>query len=242
LSLTPDLFRQNLQTAGLEGYFSDESLSALAHFSIHMLQVNEIVNLTKWIEDEAFLTHHLLDSAFALPLLSPLISGPQQWIDLGTGCGFPGAVLAAAFPQVEVSFFDSVAKKIYALEECIEKAGWKAQTLVGRAEEVGHRPQYREQWNGVTARAVADFRVVLEYAVPLLKVGGYLVNWMTEEQWASVDKAYPALEILQSKIIKNAEYSLPGLTQKRILVLVEKLGKTPDTYPRRIGLPSKKPL
>ena len=189
-----------------------------------------------------FLNFHLLDSAYALPEIKPLIANPQRWMDLGTGCGFPGAVLIAAFPQAEVTLMDSVAKKTKALEECNRSAGWKAKTLTGRAEEIGRDSHYRESWDGITARAVADFPVLLEYALPLLKTGGYLVNWMTEDQLKIVDNAQNALETLHSRIVKKVEYSLPGLNQSRSIVFVEKLGKTLDSYPRPIGQPSKHPL
>lgn len=209
-----------------------------------MLQINESLNLTKWTEDEDVLTHHLLDSAYALPFLKPLVTPGQRWLDLGTGCGFPGAVLITAFPEVEITLLDSVAKKTKALEECLQAAGWspRAKTLAGRAEELGRASQPRERWDGVVARAVADFRVVLEYGIPLLKTGGYLVNWMTKDQLRIVDKSQKALQLLLGKIIKTTEYQLPGLEQPRHLVLVEKLGKTPEGYPRAPGKASKNPL
>lgn len=242
MSLTLEKIGEALQKAGLAGYFSPDSLSALTRFSLKMLQMNETINLTRWTEYEAFLNFHLLDSAYALPEVKPLIKGAALWMDLGTGCGFPGAVLIAAFPQVEVTLLDSVAKKTKALEECNQAAGWKAKTLTGRAEELGRDLRTRESWDGITARAVADFPVLLEYALPLLKTGGYLVNWMTEGQLKIVDNAQKALETLHGRIIKKMEYSLPGLNQSRSIVFVEKLGKSPDSYPRPVGQPLKKPL
>jgi 16S rRNA (guanine527-N7)-methyltransferase len=242
LSLTPDLFRERLEKAGLIRFFSPDSLSSLTYFSLQMLQINETLNLTRWTEDEAFLNFHLLDSAHALPEIEPLVKGSGRWMDLGTGCGFPGAVLIAAFPSMEVTLMDSVAKKTHALAECLGVAGWSAKTLTGRAEEIGRDPQTRETWDGVTVRAVANLPVVLEYAIPLLRTGGYLVNWMTEDQYQVVDKAQKAMELLQCKIVQKGSYSLPGLNQPRWIVIVEKLGKTPDSYPRPVGQPSKKPL
>lgn len=242
MSLTPEKIQQTLDQAGLLPFFPVESIPALTRFTLKMLQINETLNLTRWVEDEQVLNFHVLDSAFALPLLQPLVQPAQRWVDLGTGCGFPGAVLLGAFPQVEVSLLDSVAKKTKALWECVQEAGWKAPLLIGRAEEVGRDPQHRESYDGVVARAVADFRVVLEYGMPLLKTGGYLVNWMTEDQMALVDKSREALQVLQAKVAQKKDYSLPGSTQRRWLVLVEKVGKTPEGYPRPIGVASKKPL
>jgi len=231
-----------LEPAGLLPFLDLPALSSLARFSEKMLQINETLNLTRWTQDEDFLSFHLLDSAFVLPVLKPLVTGSQRWVDLGTGGGFPGAVLIAAFPQVEVTLLDSVAKKTKALDECLQAAGWKAKTLTGRAEEVGRNPATRETWDGVVVRAVADFPVILEYGIPFLKTGGYLVSWMTDDQFKAVDKFEKALHLLHSKITHRVDYSLPGLSQKRWLVIVEKMGKTPETYPRPVGQPSKHPL
>ena len=242
MSLTPEKLREGLDQAGLSNFFPPNSLPPLTCFTQTMLRINENLNLTKWTGDKEVLTHHLLDSANALPLLKLLVNPSQRWVDLGTGCGFPGAVLIAAFPQIEVTLLDSVAKKTKALEECIQAAGWNAKTLTARAEELGRNPLTRETWDGVVARAVADFRVVLEYGIPLLKTGGYFVNWMTTDQLKVVDKSHQALQLLQAKIVKQKEYQLPGLEQPRHLVLVEKLGKTSEGYPRPVGKASKNPL
>jgi 16S rRNA (guanine527-N7)-methyltransferase len=242
LSLTPEKLRERFEKAGLLSFFPLGSIPLLIQFTNRMLQINETINLTKWTEDEEVLAYHLLDSAYVLPELWQLIQNSQRWIDLGTGCGFPGAVLIAAFPQVQVTLMDSVAKKTKALGDCLQVSGLKAETLTGRAEDFGRDPQTRESWDGVVVRAVADFPIVLEYAIPLLKTGGYLVNWITKDQLKTLDKSEKALQALQCKIIKKVEYSLPGLQQSRYFVMVEKLGKTPITYPRAVGQASKHPL
>jgi len=244
MSLTPEKLQDAFEKAGLLAFFPPDSLPPLTQFTLQMLKLNQSLNLTKWTREEDVLAHHLLDSAQALSLLQPLAIPHSKWLDLGSGCGFPGAVLIAAFPQVEVTLMDSVAKKVKALGECLQAAGWeeRAKTLTGRAEEMGRDPSLRESWNLVTARAVADFPVILEYALPLLKTGGYLVGWMTEGQWKAVDNSQKALQALHGKIVQRANYCLPSLQQPRILVMVEKLGKTPATYPRAVGVPSKKPL
>jgi 16S rRNA (guanine527-N7)-methyltransferase len=246
LSLNLERFRETLQEANLNEYFPANSLLSLVTFTQKMLEINKTLNLTRWTKDEDVLTYHFLDSAYGLPLLDDLkqktISDKPRWLDLGTGCGFPGAVLAAAFPSWEITFLDSVRKKIKALEECVSATNWDSKFLSLRAEELGKDIKTRESWNGITARAIADFRVVLEYAIPLLTIGGYLVNWMTEEQLSVLERSEKALHELNAKVIKKSCYSLPHSQKARWIVVVEKMGITSKLYPRAIGKASKLPL
>jgi 16S rRNA (guanine527-N7)-methyltransferase len=163
-------------------------------------------------------------------------------MDLGSGCGFPGAVVVTALPHWNVTFMDSVGKKMKLLEECVRCAGWDLSFLVNRAEELGKELQNRENWNGITARAVADFRVVLEYAMPLLTIGGHLVNWMTDEQLEILNESHNALLELKAKIVNKVSYRLPDTQNLRWIVLVEKIGTTPMIYPRPVGKALKKPI
>lgn len=242
MSLTPAKIQERLDANELLSFFTPQSVTALALFTEKMLHINETLNLTRWKEDEQVLNFHVLDSAYALPLLRFFGTDSSRWMDLGTGCGFPGAVLIAAFPKIEVHLLDSVGKKTHALEECLQAAGMKAKTLTGRAEEAGRDPDYREQYDGIVARAVADLRVVLEYAIPLLKVGGYLVNWMTEDQISRLKEAENALQTLNAEVIQTVDYFLPSTTQKRYYVVIQKKAPTSSSYPRAIGVPSKQPL
>lgn len=242
MSITSDLIRQTFEKAGLLIYFPEKGISSLLQFILRMLQINKSLNLTKWTTDEEVLQQHLLDSAMVIPHLKPYIKPGQQWLDLGSGCGFPGVVFHAAFPEIGMTFLDSMAKKTKALQECLEAGGFKASLLTDRAEKVGQAPTCRESYDGVVARAVAEFPVVLELAIPLLKKGGYFVDWITQKQLQALDQSREAQQKLQCKIIQTIGYQLPSLEQERYWTLVEKWGKTPPLYPRGIGRPSKSPL
>ena len=241
--ITAEYLSEKLSEAGLFSHLTLENLDSLARFTRRMLEINEGLNLTHFTSDEEVGQFHIVDSAHALPLLRKLQKGSSEsWMDMGSGCGFPGALLIAAFPQMDVTLMDATQKKVMALKSCLETAGWSAKTQCGRAEEMGRDAGFRESYDGIVSRALADLPVALEYAVPLLKIGEHLVNWMTESQVQFVDKSKNALEELKSKIVEKSPYSLLDGSQKRYLVVVEKMGKTPSHYPRAVGVPSKKPL
>ncbi|HVM31900.1 MAG TPA: 16S rRNA (guanine(527)-N(7))-methyltransferase RsmG [bacterium] len=235
--------RRLFEDYSLSTYFPESQDESLTLFLDHMLLLNETLNLTKWTSLSEVLTHHVLDSAFGVPLIAALKpKSGEKWMDLGTGGGFPGVLVLAAFPQTRLYFLDAVAKKARAVEQCLAAAGWSAEILAERAEALGRDPKTREGFDGVVARAVADLPVLLEYAVPLLKPGGHLLNWMTADQIEKVDKSQKALAALQARIVESREYRLPNLDQSRFILLVEKLGTTDPRYPRAVGQPSKRPL
>ncbi len=245
MNLTPEDIQESIKETGGLSLFPSTSFLPLIRFIEKMLDINRSLNLTKWVKNTDVLKYHVKDSAICLLSLSNLLKNqdsPQAWLDLGTGCGFPGILLLAAYPHWNITFLDSIGKKVKAVQECLDVSEWKAKTLIGRAEEIGQNLNYRESFDGVVTRAVAEFGIVLEYAIPLLKVGGYLVDWRTQEQLKVVEKSKNALDQLHSKIIKIDLYTLPNTTQKRCLVIVEKLGKTLPQYPRSIGKPFKNSL
>lgn len=241
---TPELLTQTFQEASLERFCAPDRMKILSDFLESMLEINQTLNLTRITSPEEVRIKHVLDSAESFPILEKLAEGktPCKVMDIGSGCGFPGAAIAAAFPSWQVTLMDATAKKVQALGQCAQNSGLPVNLLIGRAEDLGREMDMREVWDIVTARAVADLPVLLEYALPFLKVGGSLVNWMSEEQMKNVDKSENALKILAGKIANRQEYTLPGLEKPRWLLVVEKVGKTPEKYPRLPGFPSKHPL
>ncbi|HET9870250.1 MAG TPA: RsmG family class I SAM-dependent methyltransferase, partial [bacterium] len=199
MNLEASDLRRAFEGQALASFFPASQEESLARFTRRMLELNQGLNLTKWTQPEEALVHHVLDSAFGIPLAAGF-SPAGEWMDLGTGGGFPGALMVAAFPKVPFTFVDAVAKKGRAVADCLEAAGWKARVLTERAEVLGRDPAYRDRFEGVVARAVADLPVLLEYALPFLKPQGHLLSWMTQEQVQKVDKAKKAIDELGARI------------------------------------------
>jgi 16S rRNA (guanine527-N7)-methyltransferase len=203
-----------------------------------LLDANARLNLTRVVEPDAVARLHLLDALAALPLLP---SDPARAVDLGSGGGVPGIVLAIARPQVHWTLVDSVGKKADALRSFVAGLGLaNVEVVVSRAELLGRGP-LRESFDLVTARALASLPVLAEYALPLLRVGGSLVAWkgpITPDELAA---GGAASELLGGGAPEERAAGIPALGDHRF-ILVEKLRPTPARWPRRPGDPARRPL
>ena len=171
------------------------------------------------------------------------LPSPARYIDIGAGAGFPGLPLKIVHPQMKLTLLEATGKKVNFLEDIVGKLGLREVDIVrGRAEELGQQPTHREGYDMALARAVAQFPVLLEYALPLLKVGGIFVAQKGVEIEDEVEAAQPAMKILGGAVNKVRAVHLPGLEDPRHLVVVEKVASTPERYPRRAGIPAKRPL
>ncbi len=241
--MTSEWLQQKLSQTSFS--FLDASFATvLTEFISCLLKKNQTINLTQWTSDEDIFNFHILDSLQLLPWIRMNSSKFSSILDLGTGNGFPGLPLSISLGyEHSMTLLDARRKKIQVLQACLATPRFQnIHPLWGRAENLGHQPSYREHWDLIVARAVQPFPVVLEYGIPLLKSGGYLVNWVTQAQIDLVDKSHKALQLLQSKIVEKLHYSLSSSHQPRSLVIVEKLGKTLSTYPRLHSKISNQPL
>lgn len=163
-------------------------------------------------------------------------------IDIGSGGGFPGLVLAIALPEALFTLLESDQKKGAFLDQEIERLGLENCRLVNmRAEEAARRDEMRECFDACTARAVSELRILLEYALPLLKVGGRSYFWKGSRWAEELELAGEALEILGGKTIAAHEYIWSNGVP-RMLLEIGKCRPVPDKYPRRAGIPAKRPL
>lgn len=207
-----------------------------------LLEANTRLNLTRVTEPSAVARLHVLDSLSVLPLLDSL--APASALDLGSGGGVPGIVLALARPDVSWTLVDSVGKKCDALRAFVAALDLHHVTVVtGRAETLGHDPLHRERNDVVTARACASMPVLVEYALPLIRAGGALIAWkgpLTETDDEMVRGAAAAV-LLGGGSAAVHRSGLPALGDHR-LVVVPKESATPAGYPRRAGTPAQHPL
>jgi len=207
-----------------------------------LLDANARLNLTRVTEPGAVARAHLLDALSALPVLDGL--APSRAVDLGSGGGVPGLVLALARPDVAWTLVDSVGKKCDALRAFAEALGLRSVTVIAdRAESLGHDPQHRERYELVAARACAALPVLAEYGLPLCAVGGALVAWKgpLAADDDEVLRGAAAATLLGGGQPVIHDTGVPALGEHR-LVLIPKERRTPERYPRRPGDPARRPL
>ena len=211
---------------------------------------NRRANLTAITGCEETQVRHFLDSLTAcLPFKgrddSPLdkLPGVRRVVDVGSGAGFPGLPLKLAFPGIELHLVESVGKKTAFLEHVAGLLGLEDVIIhQGRAETLAHQPELRESFDLALVRGVARMSLLLEYALPFCKVGGRAVAHKHGGLDAELAEAGRALSELGGRVSGVHPVTLEELTDNRVVVSFEKIAPTPERYPRRVGIPAKRPL
>jgi 16S rRNA (guanine527-N7)-methyltransferase len=213
---------------------------AAERFVALLLDANRRLNLTRVVEPEAVARLHLLDAVSALPLLDMV--QPRGAVDLGTGGGVPGILLALARPDVRWTLVDSVGKKAVAVEGFAAALGLDTvEVRTARAEDLGRDPAMRERYDLVAARACAALPVLAEYALPLLRLGGCLLAWKGPITDGELRAGAAAAHLLGGGQPEIHPAGAASLGDHRFVV-VSKVRPTGERYPRRAGEPSRRPL
>ena len=223
------------------GNLAPQQIKALETYNQELIAWNKIHNLTAIREPEQARVKHFLDSLSACLVMngSPI----ERVIDVGTGAGFPGLPLKILYPQMQLTLVESIGKKADFCEFVVAKLGLEnVEVIQTRAEELGRLAAHREQYDWALARAVAVMPVLLEYLLPLVRVGGSVLAMKGESGPAEAQTAENAAQILGGHLRQLHPLTLPGVVEERYLVVVDKIAATPEKYPRRVGIPAKRPL
>ncbi len=228
-----------------------EQLAAFQTYYQELIAWNKKFNLTAITDYEEVQIWHFLDSLTCLLALedkgrgAPLLpSFPSvSVIDVGTGAGFPGLPLKIVRPELRLTLLEARGKKVAFLEHLVRRLGLEDVKVVkGRAEKWGRDPAHRERYDLALARALAELPILVEYALPFCRLGGLLIAQKGAGLRTEVEAAGPALDILGGALRRIIPVELPGLAQPRSLVVIEKVAPTPEKYPRRPGIPRKRPI
>lgn len=195
-----------------------------------LLEWNEKINLTAITEENDIITKHFVDSLYCLKY----VRHGDKIMDVGTGAGFPGIPLKIVSHETNVTLLDSLNKRIIYLNDVIDKLNLSGiEAIHGRAEELGKESEYREKYDVVTARAVANMKVLSEYCIPFVKLGGKFVCMKGSEYKGELENAKAHIGNLGGKILEIEEVVLPGTDIKHTIIVVEKVTNTPSMFPRR---------
>ena len=220
----------------------EEQLSMLSSFYEMLVEKNKVMNLTGITEWDDVVLRHYIDSISISEIMN-LNDFRGKVLDLGTGAGFPGIPLKIVFPDLQITLFDSLNKRIRFLQEVIDELELKnIEAIHGRAEEFGKNSDYREQYDLVVSRAVANIATLSEYCLPFVKVGGSFISYKTDSIEEEISNSGKAVSILGGKIERVEHFTLPNTDMERSLLQIKKIKTTGKKFPRKAGLPSKEPL
>ncbi len=211
-------------------------------YARELLDWNAHTNLTAITDPADIEVRHFADSLSCLRVITPR-QGALRIIDVGTGAGFPGVPIKIVYPSIDLVLVEATVKKVRFLEHIVEQLGLERVSIIHtRAETLGQVADHRERYDWVLARAVAALPILAEYLLPLCRIGGHCLPLKGESAHQEVVEAQHAIHLLGGKVIQLTPIELPTVADTRYLVDIEKVASTPPKYPRRPGMPAKRPL
>lgn len=230
-------FRNSMNSIGIE--LMDSQLNAFETYYDMLIDRNKVMNLTAITEFDEVMDKHFLDSVYLFRSIE--LKADYKLIDIGTGAGFPGIPLKIVFPELKITLLDSLNKRVGFLNDVIDELNLNdIEAIHGRAEDIARDKAYRVSYDIAVSRAVANLSTLSEYCLPFVKIGGKFVSYKSGDCADEVDNAKSAIHLLGGKINKIDEFSYSN--NSRSFIVIDKVMNTSNKYPRKAGLPSKKPL
>lgn len=230
-------FRNSMNSIGIE--LTNSQLNAFETYYDMLIDRNKVMNLTAITEFDEVMDKHFLDSVYLFRSIK--LEEDYKLIDIGTGAGFPGIPLKIVFPELKITLLDSLNKRVGFLNDVIDELNLNdIEAIHGRAEDIARDKTYRASYDIAVSRAVANLSTLSEYCLPFVKIGGKFVSYKSGDCADEVDNAKAAIHLLGGKINKIDEFSYSN--NSRSFIVIDKVMNTSNKYPRKAGLPSKKPL
>lgn len=234
-----ELLAKGLKELNLE--LSDKQQNQFMDYFYMLIETNKAMNLTSIVDEDEVMVKHFIDSLLIVKFVD--LNKFGSMIDVGTGAGFPGIPIKIMFPHIKVTLLDSLNKRLKFLNEVIEKLGLEnISTIHGRAEDLGHKKEYRQNYDLCVSRAVANLSTLSEYCIPFIKINGIFASYKALGNAEETDEAKKAISILGAKIDREDAFELPCSDMKRKIVCIKKEKETPKKFPRKAGTPSKEPI
>lgn len=218
---------------------SDDTAEKFDRYAYELVKYNEKVNLTAITDPDDIVVKHFADS-LAFFKYSGIKKG-DSFVDVGTGAGFPGVPVLIAGDNIDVTLFDAVNKKLDFIRFIVSQLGLKADIVHIRAEEAGKMPEYREKFDFVTARAVAQLRVLSEFCIPLVKVGGKFIAMKGDISDDEKSNGIDSFKKLSAELYDDVYYNIHN-GDSRNIIIAKKISQISPKYPRNMGQINKKPL
>lgn len=230
-------FIDSLKEIGIE--LTKEQINSFEVYYEMLIDRNKVMNLTAITDFDEVIDKHFLDSVYLFRSID--LKADLSVIDIGTGAGFPGIPLKIVFPNLKITLLDSLNKRVKFLNEVIDRLELKDIVAIhGRAEDIARDKNYRSSFDISLSRAVANLSTLSEYCLPFVKIGGSFISYKSVKSEEEVNAAKSAIHLLGGKLNRVDEYTFADNT--RTFVIIDKVMNTSKTYPRKAGLPSKKPL
>ena len=237
--LTDSLEKMNIS-------LTDDQVSRFLRYYEMLVETNKVMNLTAITEFDEVMIKHFADSLSIINILDLSAEKDIKILDIGTGAGFPGIPLKIAYPDIRITLLDSLTKRIRFIDDVIKEldlnSSGSIETSDMRSEDYVRTKGKRETFDLVVSRAVANLAVLSEYSLPYVRIGGSFISYKGDKASEELKEAENAINILGGELSSVKTFSLPGTDISRTLISIKKTRPTPDKYPRKAGLPNKKPI